>query len=103
MLSVVGPQNDAYAFQEGTSMAAPHAAGVVSLMRAVNPGITREQILTTLTLNGDTCTGCDGKPALTYRCQQPIAPGKGLPARDSLNFRSETTKQRASLSSYPSS
>ncbi|HEY5602724.1 MAG TPA: S8 family peptidase [Gammaproteobacteria bacterium] len=32
-----------YGFYQGTSMAAPHVAGVVALMKSVNPGMTPEQ------------------------------------------------------------
>ncbi|CBL46011.1 peptidase S8 and S53 subtilisin kexin sedolisin [gamma proteobacterium HdN1] len=33
-----------YAFYQGTSMAAPHVSGVFALMRAVNPGLTPDQV-----------------------------------------------------------
>jgi serine protease len=40
-----GPVADAYAYYQGTSMSAPHVAGVASLMLSRNPTLTPAQIL----------------------------------------------------------
>lgn len=40
------PGSDAYAWMAGTSMAAPHVSGVVSLMLSLNPSLTPDEILT---------------------------------------------------------
>lgn len=37
-----------YLYKDGTSMAAPHVAGLVSLMLSVNPSLTRAQVLSIL-------------------------------------------------------
>jgi serine protease len=51
-----------YSFYQGTSMAAPHVAGLVSLMYAVKPTITPAQVLTALKNASTplTTTACSG-------------------------------------------
>jgi serine protease len=64
VLSARGPQAGSYAFQQGTSMAAPHVAGAVSLLQAINPSLSRSAIVSALQASGRTCTNCGGKPTL---------------------------------------
>ncbi|MBN1832245.1 MAG: S8 family serine peptidase [Deltaproteobacteria bacterium] len=39
-----GEMQDVYTFKQGTSMASPHVAGVVALMKAMHPGLTPAQL-----------------------------------------------------------
>lgn len=64
VLSTRGPDTDLYSYEQGTSMAAPHVAGVVSLMLDIDPSLTRAQVVSLLQTTGTTCNGCDGKRAM---------------------------------------
>lgn len=64
VLSLAGPQNDVYTWQQGTSMAAPHVAGAISLLQVFDPSLTRADLAQLFTDNGDPCTGCGGVRAL---------------------------------------
>jgi serine protease len=64
-----------YSFYEGTSMAAPHVAGVVSLMLDVNPGLTPDAVEDLLKSNGGSCSTCRGKP--TLRADLAVAAAAG--------------------------
>jgi serine protease len=68
-----------YTFYEGTSMAAPHAAGVVSLMLDANPGLSAADITSLLKANSDTCGNCQGKPSLRADLAVAAAAGAELP------------------------
>jgi subtilisin family serine protease len=64
-----------YSFYVGTSMAAPHVAGVISLMLDVNGGLTKTAVVELLKNNGGTCTTCRGKP--TLRADLAVAAAAG--------------------------
>ncbi len=52
-----------YSFENGTSMAAPHVAGVAALMKALRPSLTPDQVLNILrdTAKPRTATQCQGR------------------------------------------
>lgn len=56
------PSNDSYGFSQGTSMAAPHVAGVAALIKQVKPSATPDEIETLLKNTARTfpatCNGC---------------------------------------------
>jgi serine protease len=65
-----GPLADAYAFYQGTSMAAPHISGVVSLLFAIKPTLTPAEVLSTLQTTAKAFPG--GGSCTTANCGSGI-------------------------------
>lgn len=98
-----------YAFENGTSMAAPHIAGVVSLMKARNPNLTFTQAKQFLVQTASTASRCDeGCGAGLVNVQAALLRVTGAaaptgPAKLSVNtsglfFTPSSTQQEVSIS-----
>lgn len=114
------PTGEGYAFYQGTSMATPHVAGVVSLLFAVKPDLTPAQVTTFLQNNvtpfpsGSTCTiaTCgtgilNARAAIGAALNLPApAPGtfsKSLPANGATRIRTNTVNLQWGASSNATS
>ncbi|HEY9734648.1 MAG TPA: S8 family serine peptidase, partial [Trichocoleus sp.] len=82
-----------YGFQQGTSMASPHVAGVVALMLSANPNLTHDQVRAILTETGLDLAG-------QISSQGPIA-GSGSGSR--LTSPLDTGSAAAALGPKPES
>ena len=117
-----GPVTDTYAFYEGTSMATPHVAGIVSLMLSVNSALTPTRVLnelqatartfptgTVLDCSTSTCgAGIVDAGAVVQSVSNAIAPtaNAGTPqmvdpgALVTLNGSASTANGLATIASY---
>ncbi len=59
-----GTDDNDYANYEGTSFAAAHVTGAISLLLAVEPTATRARVLAALRASATTCSGCGSAGAL---------------------------------------
>lgn len=75
-IDVTGPSNVAYRVMNGTSMAAPQAAGVAALLRAYNPQYTYADVVAAITGGGRPVPGLSRK----------TTSGRALDAMSSLSY-----------------
>lgn len=97
-----------YTFEQGTSMATPHVAGIVSLMKARNMGLTfaqAKQILTETANPASRCNeGCGAglvnvhAALLRVSGMQPTGPARLSLSATDLFFTSAATSQTVSVS-----
>jgi serine protease len=79
VLSSIGPNADFYTFQQGTSMASPHVAGAISLMQAINPTLSRVDIISILQNSGTACANCGTKRAMLLDAALAATPAPADP------------------------
>ncbi|MBQ1090410.1 S8 family serine peptidase [Streptomyces sp. B93] len=87
-----GPSTESYAYYQGTSMAAPHIAGLAALMKSVNTALTPAQIESAIKSNaralpGACSGGCGSGLADAARTVQAVSGGGSTGA----TFTSSTT------------
>ncbi|WP_229877758.1 S8 family peptidase [Streptomyces bluensis] len=75
-----GPASETYAYYQGTSMAAPHIAGLAALMKSANTALTPAQIESTIKTNAralpGTCSGgCGAGLADAAKTVQAVSGG----------------------------
>ena len=62
IMSAVGPTTSSFGTMQGTSMAAPHVAGIAALVRAKAPALSPDQVESAIVSSakpfGGPCTGC---------------------------------------------
>jgi serine protease len=106
------PTTYSYKNYNGTSMAAPHISGIVSLMLGVKPNLTPAEVLSHLQANatafpsGSNCntTSCGSGIANAAATLKAVAPGvvpPNWPHRNFLPFTSKDYKPGASPSPIP--
>jgi serine protease len=79
VLSMVHPNAGTYALYNGTSMAAPHAAGVAALLLAQQPGLTPAQVLAGLQANALPRSSAQCPQACGAGLLSAVAPGQPPP------------------------
>lgn len=110
-----GSRTPSYAFMDGTSMASPHVAGVVALMKYVYPGLTPDKFDAWLNAGKltddvggrdyDTATGhglINARKAVDMALAEaqtpgPIPPGKIVATPFALDFGAQTTSMSLGL------
>jgi subtilisin family serine protease len=80
-IDVTGPSDTAYRVMNGTSMAAPQAAGLAAMLRAYNPQYTYVDVLNAIMAGGRPVESLGGR----------TTSGRALDAMSSLSYISAPT------------
>lgn len=77
--------NKEYDYKDGTSMAAPHVAGLAALIEGYNPSLTYSQVKNTILTTGDSLASLSGKTVSgkrinAQRALQAVNPAKAITA-----------------------
>ncbi|MGW0826044.1 S8 family peptidase [Streptomyces sp. NPDC002845] len=88
-----GPSSESYAYYQGTSMAAPHIAGLAALMKSVNSSLTPAQIESAIKTNsralpGSCSGGCGAGLADAAKTVQAVSGGSGDGSTGGTTFTS---------------
>ncbi len=67
-----GPVSDSYSYYQGTSMAAPHVAGVAALMYSVNPDLSADQVKSILQSTSRSFPSTSTRACTTAQCGSGI-------------------------------
>jgi thermitase len=78
-VAIFSTEHGAYAFESGSSMASPHVAGEVALLRARNPGLTTAQLKSAILNTAEPKEGLAGK-SLTGGRANALAALQSVPA-----------------------
>ncbi|MDP3093612.1 MAG: S8 family serine peptidase [bacterium] len=73
--------DEQYGYLNGTSMAAPHVAGLAALIGGYNPGLTSSQVKNTILTTGDSLTSLSGKTVTGKRINAQKALQAANPAK----------------------
>ncbi|MGO4958442.1 S8 family serine peptidase [Luteococcus sp. Sow4_B9] len=100
------PTSGSYDFMQGTSMASPHVAGVVALMKSANPGLTPAQIEQTLKdtarpLPGGCTVGCGAGLVDATAAVKAVANGAPAPQPTASPTPSTTPTPEPAPTRYP--
>jgi subtilisin family serine protease len=67
ILSYTDGSDEKYAFEDGTSMAAPHVSGLAGYLWSIKPTATTDEIISNILNNGDTLPSLIGKTSTSRR------------------------------------
>jgi serine protease len=95
VLSAVGPNTNDYQWSQGTSMAAPHVTGAISLFQAMDPDLTRFEIIELMRSTGRSCANCQGRKSLNAGAALTLLRDGELPTFEDDEFTDNQTPEGA--------